>query len=96
MVDQEAIDDGFAILRDNEGREVDFVVTFNWRVHWLIEVKPADVNPSTRLRYYTGDIAAHESLQLVLNRDRAQANSGIKLLPWRSWLEALPYQMYSA
>lgn len=53
MVDQEAVDDGFAILRDKEGREVDFVVTFNWRVHWLIEVKPADVNPSTRLRYYT-------------------------------------------
>jgi hypothetical protein len=40
-----------------------------------------------------GEIAAHESLQLVLNRDRAQAKSGIKSLPWRTWLEALPYQM---
>ena len=96
MVDQEAVDDGFAILRDNEGREVDFVVTFHWRVHWLIEVKPADVNPSTRLGYYTGEIASHESLQLVLKRDCAQAKSGIKILPWRTWLEALPYQMYSA
>lgn len=37
-------------LRDKESREVDFVVTFNRRVHWLIEVKASDDNPSTSLR----------------------------------------------
>ena len=34
-------------LRDKESREVDFVVTFNRRVHWLIEVKASDSSPST-------------------------------------------------
>jgi uncharacterized protein len=80
-------------LRDKESREVDFVVTFNRRVHWLIEVKASDDNPGTSLRYYTEKLRPHESLQLVLNLDRAQEKSGIKILPLGKWLEELPFQM---
>src|SRR5690606_31487737 len=40
-------------LRDKEGREVDFVVTLNRRVHWLIEVKATDDSIGTSLQYYT-------------------------------------------
>jgi hypothetical protein len=35
----------------------------------------------------------HESLQLVLNLDRAQEKSGIKILPLGKWLEELPFQI---
>jgi hypothetical protein len=45
-------------LRDKESREVDFVVTFNRRVHWLIEVKASDDNPGTSLRLLHREIAA--------------------------------------
>jgi uncharacterized protein len=80
-------------LRDKEGREVDFVVTFNRRVHWLIEVKASDDNPGTSLRYYTEKLRPHQSLQLVLNLDRTQEKSGIKILPLGKWLEELPFEM---
>jgi len=40
-------------------------------------------------------ISYHESLQLVLNLDRTQEKSGIKILQLGKWLEELPYQMDS-
>ena len=83
-------------LRDKESREVDFVVTFNRRVHWLIEVKASDHSPGTSLRYYTEKLRPHDSLQLVLNLDRAQEKSGIKILPLGKWLEELPFDLNTA
>jgi predicted AAA+ superfamily ATPase len=77
-------------LRDKESREVDFVVTLNRRVHWLIEVKTSDDNPSSSLRYYTQKLRPHESLQLVRNLERPQEKAGIKILPLGGWLEELP------
>jgi predicted AAA+ superfamily ATPase len=77
-------------LRDKESREVDFVVTVNRRVHWLIEVKASDDNPSSSLKYYTQKLRPHESLQLVRNIARPQEKSGIKILSLGSWLEGLP------
>lgn len=79
-------------LRDKEGREVDFVVTLNRRVHWLIEVKASDGEVSTSLKYYAQRLRPKESLQLVLNLDRAQERAGIKILPLGRWLEALPFE----
>jgi uncharacterized protein len=83
-------------LRDKDSREVDFVVTFNRRVHWLIEVKASDSNPGTSLRYYTAKLRPQESMQLVLNLDRPQEKSGIKILPLGKWLEGLPFQIDTA
>ena len=83
-------------LRDKESREVDFVVTFNRRVHWLIEVKASDDNPGTNLKYNTEKLRPHESLKLVLNLDRAQEKSGIKILPLGKWLEELPFRTNGA
>jgi hypothetical protein len=71
-------------------------VTFNRRVHWLIEVKASDGNPSSSLRYYTEKLRPQQSLQLVLNHERAQEKSGIKILPLGKWLEGLPYVMTAA
>ncbi len=76
-------------LRDKEGREVDFVVTLNRKVHWLIEVKSSDAALSNSLRYYTGKLRPTESLQLVLNLDRPREKDGIKILPLARWLDGL-------
>lgn len=38
-------------LRNKKGREVDFVVTHNRRVQWLIEVKTFDDDISASLKY---------------------------------------------
>lgn len=76
-------------LRDREGREVDFVVTQNRRVHWLIEVKASDDRVSPSLGYYTRKLNPKESIQLVLNLEHPQERAGIKVLPLAPWLEAL-------
>ena len=77
-------------LRDKEGREVDFVVTFNRKVHWLIEVKATDDTVGTSLRYYSQKLQPAAAHQLVLNLHRPQERSGIRILSLGNWLEALP------
>ncbi len=79
-------------LRDKEGREVDFVVTRNRRVQWLIEVKTSDGAIGSALNYYSRKLQPKESLQLVLNLERAQEKSGIKIAPLAKWLDALPFE----
>lgn len=81
---------GLYYLRDKDGREVDFVVTLNRRVQWLIEVKTSDADISKSLRYYTEKLRPHRSLQLVLNLDRPREKSGVKTVSLGDWLEALP------
>jgi predicted AAA+ superfamily ATPase len=78
-------------LRDKENREVDFVVTLNRKVHWLIEVKTSDDEIGSSLRYYTERLQPKQPLHLVLNLHRPQEKSGIKILPLAAWLEALPF-----
>lgn len=76
-------------LRDKEGREVDFVVTLNRRVHWLVEVTTSDGTFSKSLLYYTERLRPKLSLQLVLDLDRPLEKSGIRILPLARWLESL-------
>lgn len=76
-------------LRDKEKREVDFVVTFNRRVHRLIEVKKSETDISASLRYYTDRLQPRESIQLVHKLDRGREKAGVKILPLGKWLENL-------
>lgn len=79
-------------LRDKEGREVDFVVTRDRRVQWLIEVKTSHDTIGGALKYYSQKLRPKDSLQLVLDLERSQEKSGIKTLPLAKWLEALPFE----
>lgn len=76
-------------LRDREGREVDFVVTLERRVQWLIEVKTSDDTPSGHLRYFNERLRPQQSVQLVQHLSRAQERSGIRIQPLGPWLDAL-------
>ena len=82
---------GLYYLRDKEDREVDFVVTRNRRVHWLIEVKSSDADLSRALKYYADKLKPVESIQLVRNLDRPLEISGCKILPLGKWLEDLSF-----
>jgi uncharacterized protein len=82
-------------LRDKEGREVDFVVTHNRKVQWLVEVKATDEEIGTGLKYYTRKLLPKESLQLVLNLDRPQEKGGIKLVSLGKWLESLSFDRHT-
>jgi hypothetical protein len=76
-------------LRDKEEREVDFVVTLNRRVRWLIEVKSSDDSIGKGMRYYADKLHPKESLQLVLKLDREQEKSGIRVVSLPMWLDGL-------
>jgi hypothetical protein len=80
---------GLFYLRDKERREVDFVVTLNRKLHWLIEVKSSDDTLSPSLKYYAEKLRPQQSLQLVLHLNRAQEKSGIKIARLDRWLESL-------
>ena len=76
-------------LRDKESREVDFVLTRNRRVEWLIEVKASDDVPSGALKYYNARLEPRAAMQLVLKLGRAQERQGIRILPLAQWLARL-------
>jgi predicted AAA+ superfamily ATPase len=76
-------------LRDKEQREVDFVVTLNRKVHWMIEVKSADDAISTALHYYHRKLQPKASIQLVRHLDRRQEKDGIRVRKLSEWLEGL-------
>jgi uncharacterized protein len=78
-------------LRDKESREVDFVVTRNRRVEWLIEVKTSSDSVGHALGYYTQKLKPRESLQLVLDLERPLEKSGVRIVALAEWLEALPF-----
>ena len=80
---------GLYYLRDKDQREVDFVLTLDRRVNTLIEVKKADEKIATGLKYYQERLRPLRAVQLVLNLDRAQEKSGIKVLPLGPWLSGL-------
>jgi hypothetical protein len=62
-------------LRDKEEREVDFVVTRNRRVHWLIAVTSSDADVSPSLKYYTTKLQPPQSLQLVSPSETSRGTS---------------------
>ncbi len=76
-------------LRDREKREVDFVVTLNRRVLWLIEVKSGDDTISSSLRHFNERLKPQESLQLVHQLTRRQEKNGIHIEPLGAWLQRL-------
>lgn len=67
-------------LRDKQDREVDFVMTKNRTVEYLIEVKKSDDKISNGLAYYKEKLKVKNAVQLVLELDREKEKNGIKVL----------------
>ncbi len=77
-------------FRDREKREVDFVVTQNARVKWLIEVKEDDDHLHRPLAYLRERLKPAECIQLVKKLARPKEVAGVKILPLAGWLAELP------
>ena len=52
-------------LRDKEKREIDFVITLDWNVKYLIEVKTNNINISKHLLYYKDFFPEAKYFQIV-------------------------------
>lgn len=66
-------------LRDKEGREVDFVVLRDRKVHELWEVKLRDVSAGAHLRYYAERLRPTRAVQVVSQPGVHQDIAGIEV-----------------
>lgn len=76
-------------LRDKKKHEVDFALVKNKKLHTLIEVKKSEDTISTGLKYFHEKQKPKNSIQLVLELDRAKEKNGIQILPMLPWLEKM-------
>jgi len=91
--DYEGDDCSLAYIRDKSKREVDFVVTRNKVIEYLIEVKLSDETLSPHLVYYSDKLRPKKTVQIVKNCKRPFNRSGIEVtdpirffknwVPWR-------------
>lgn len=76
-----------AYLRNKDGREVDFVLAEGDKVQELIEVKMADANPSSGLKYFRDRFfPATRCVQAVMHLRREQNLTGIEIREAASYL----------
>lgn len=76
-------------VRDKQQHDVDFVVTKNKKVEWLIEVKKSEDRPTKGLKYFNEKLKPRMAIQLVLELDRKQERDGIHILPLAKWVQGL-------
>ncbi len=57
-------------LRDKDGREVDFLITKDKKIEYLVEAKWSDDQISKNLLYYSEKLNPHCSVHLVANLKR--------------------------
>ena len=84
----------FAVVRDKEKREVDFVLTEGGRPLCLIECKSGDETPSPALRHFQGMLSVPTAVQLVnrpgiCRKTREEGNS-LWVVSADRWLAMLP------
>lgn len=89
MRDIKGLNFDLCYFRDRDNHEVDFVMTLNRKVHWLIEIKTSDDSLNSNLKYLYERTNSEGAFQLVLNLGREKEYSGIKVLELCNWLDTL-------
>ncbi|MBI3535788.1 MAG: ATP-binding protein [Deltaproteobacteria bacterium] len=76
-------------FRDRDQREVDFVVTYNRKPFWLIEVKTSDDAISPHLRYLVDRSECKQAFQLVYKLEKEYQSRNIAVMDLANWLDNL-------
>lgn len=86
-------------FRDQEQREVGFIITERRKPVVAIEVKLSDRGPTRSLRYFKNKFPQVEAIQLYLSSDRSkeasqsareyQTKEGIRVVPCMTYLNSL-------
>lgn len=67
-------------LRTRDGREVDFAIIRDHKIHTLIEVKLSDQKPSQSLAYFSAKFPDARAIQIVKNLYREETIGNIEIL----------------
>ena len=76
-------------IRDKEGREVDFAITKDKKLEFLIEAKWSEEEVSKNLTYYSEKLNPMRSLQLVANLKREYKKNKTEVLSTKDFLANL-------
>ncbi len=76
-------------LRDSTGREVDFLVTFEGRPWFAVEVKTKDTKLAGSLPYFKEKLGIPYCYQVVYDSDEDFVKGGIRIMPVSRFLAAL-------
>lgn len=79
-------------IRDKEGREVDFVTIIDNKIHDLIEVKNADGEIATSLKYYAEKLKPKRAIQLVGDLKKGFDKNGIQVMHPIEYFQNPPWQ----
>ncbi len=73
-------------IRDKEGREIDFAITKDKKLEFLIEAKLSEEEISKNLTYYSEKLNPMRSLQLVANLKREYKKNKLEVLSAKDFL----------
>ena len=73
-------------IRDKEGREVDFAITKDKKLEFLIEAKWSEEEVSKNLTYYSEKLNPMRSIQLVANLKREYQKNKLEVLSAKEFL----------
>ena len=76
-------------IRDKEGREVDFAITKDKKLEFLIEAKWSEEEVSKNLTYYSEKLNPMRSIQLVANLKREYQKNKLEVLSAKDFLANL-------
>ncbi|MBT3388623.1 MAG: ATP-binding protein [Desulfobacula sp.] len=85
----EGYDVSLSFLRDSTGREVDFLVTFNNKPWFSVEVKNKDAGISKNLYYFRDKLSIPYSYQIERKCKNERMKNGIRVMPADKFLTAL-------
>ncbi len=89
MYDFEGYKTGLYFIRDNKGREVDFLVTVNKRPWFMVEVKLNDTDISKNLYYFQEKLKIPFSYQVVLDQNIDYLKDNVRVISADKFLTAL-------
>jgi len=90
LEDREGYRIGLHYLRDQDKREVDFLVTFNNKPWFAAECKISKSSPSRTLRYFGERLNIPYMYQLTFEGEEDYLDGGVRVMPAGKFLAALP------
>ncbi len=89
LVDQEGFQVELHYIRDREGREVDFLVTYQGAPWFAVEAKTSQTRIDPNLLHFKERLGIPHAYQVVLNGERDFIEKGVRCLPAARFLDAL-------
>jgi predicted AAA+ superfamily ATPase len=87
--DSEGKQVGLHYIRTKDGAEVDFALSEEGRLTYLLECKLGDNKPHRALSRFAGEFAGSEAVQIVYSLRQEEVRDGIRITDAANWLAGL-------